>query len=45
MSNDKKKDKEKEVDTTWDAWLEDMSDREQPEVCNIDDEDCEACGS
>jgi len=30
---------------TWDDWLGDMSDREQPEVCKIDDPDCEACGS
>ena len=30
---------------TWDSWLGDMSDREQPEVCKIDDPDCEACGS
>ena len=40
-----KDEKEKDVDTTWDAWLEDMSDREQPEVCNIDNPDCENCGS
>ena len=39
------KDKEKEVDTTWDAWLNDMSDREQPDVCSVDNPDCEACGS
>ena len=30
---------------TWDEWLGDMSDRDQPEVCKIDDPDCEACGS
>lgn len=30
---------------TWDDWLGDMSDREQPESCKIDDPDCEACGS
>lgn len=34
-----------EARKTWDDWLGDMSDREQPESCNIDDEDCEACGS
>ena len=39
------KDRETEVDTTWDAWLNDMSDREQPDVCSVDNPDCEACGS
>jgi len=39
------KDREKEVDTTWDAWLNDMSDREQPDACSVDNPDCEACGS
>jgi hypothetical protein len=39
------KDKKTEVDTTWDAWLNDMSDREQPDACSVDNPDCEACGS
>ena len=39
------KDRETEVDTTWDAWLNDMSDREQPDVCSVDNPDCEVCGS
>gem|GEM_PF-284846 len=39
------KDRETEVDTTWDAWLNDMSDREQPDACSVDNPDCEACGS
>ena len=43
--NKMKDEKEKDVDTTWDAWLEDMSDREQPEACSIDNPDCENCGS
>ena len=30
---------------TWDSWLGDMSDREQPESCTIDDPDCSSCGS
>jgi hypothetical protein len=34
-----------EARKTWDDWLGDMSDREQPEVCTIDDPDCEACGA
>ncbi len=39
------KERETEVDTTWDAWLNDMSDREQPDVCSVDNPDCEVCGS
>ena len=31
--------------TTWDNWLNDMSEREQPEQCSIDNPDCENCGS
>lgn len=30
---------------TWDEWLNDMSDREQPVACDIDNPDCENCGS
>jgi hypothetical protein len=45
MNEDKKKVKDQDADTTWDSWLNDMSDREQPDACSIDDEDCEACGS
>ena len=29
----------------WDDWLGEMSDREQPDQCSIDNPDCEACGS
>ncbi len=39
------KDKETEEATAWDAWLNDMSDREQPKACSIDNPDCENCGS
>jgi hypothetical protein len=50
------KDKEKEVSddvrnykerlrNAWDDWLNDMSDREQPDACSVDNPDCEACGS
>ena len=39
------KERETDVDTTWDAWLNDMSDREQPDACSVDNPDCEACGS
>jgi len=26
-------------------WLNELETKEQPEVCTIDDPDCEACGS
>jgi|TARA_B110000908_G_C10257529_1_gene456653 hypothetical protein len=28
-----------------DAWLDNLENKEQPKACDIDDEDCEACGS
>ncbi len=27
------------------SWIQDLEDKDQPESCSIDDEDCEACGS
>ena len=30
---------------TWDNWLNDMSERDQPDVCTIDNKDCDSCGS
>ena len=30
---------------TFDSWIVDLEEAEQPETCSIDDEDCEACGS
>ena len=30
---------------TWDSWIGDLEDKEQPNTCSIEDEDCEACGS
>jgi len=31
---------------TWDNWIVDLEDKDQPETCGIEDgEDCEACGS
>jgi|TARA_R110000787_G_scaffold77492_2_gene170193 hypothetical protein len=30
---------------TWDSWIVDLEEQEQPETCGIDDDDCEACGS
>jgi hypothetical protein len=26
-------------------WIQDLEDKDQPDACDIDDEDCEACGS
>lgn len=36
---------EQEARNTWDNWLKEMSDKEQPDVCNIEDDECESCGS
>ena len=30
---------------TWDSWIVDLTEQDQPEACSIDDDDCEACGS
>ena len=30
---------------TFDSWITDLEDKEQPETCDIDSEDCENCGS
>jgi hypothetical protein len=30
---------------TLDSWIVDLEEKEQPDACSIDDEDCEACGS
>ena len=30
---------------TWDGWLNDLEDKEQPEACSIDNPECENCGS
>ena len=30
---------------TFDSWIVDLEEAKQPEVCSIDDDDCEACGS
>ena len=32
-------------DNTFESWIVDLEDKDQPETCSIDDEDCEACGS
>ena len=45
MSKDEKKRNEEIAKETWEGWIVDLEDKEQPETCSIDDEDCEACGS
>tara|TARA_B110000977_G_scaffold199850_1_gene288467 strand:+ start:872 stop:1024 length:153 start_codon:yes stop_codon:yes gene_type:complete len=30
---------------SFDSWLNDLEDKEQPQTCSVDDPDCEACGS
>ena len=30
---------------SFDSWLGDLEEKEQPQVCTIDDPECEACGS
>ncbi len=36
---------EKTKNNTFDTWIEDLENKEQPETCNINKEDCENCGS
>jgi hypothetical protein len=45
MSKEEKKRNEEIAKETWESWIVDLEDKEQPETCSIDDEDCEACGS
>ena len=45
MSEVEKKRNEEIAKETWESWIVDLEDKEQPETCSIDDEDCEACGS
>jgi len=30
---------------TWDSWIVDLTEADQPDACSIDNDDCEACGS
>ena len=45
MNKEKKKTSEEIAKETWESWIVNLTDQEQPETCSIDDEDCEACGS
>jgi hypothetical protein len=44
ISNEEKKAKD-EARKVWDSWIEDLQEKEQPEACQINDPDCENCGS
>jgi hypothetical protein len=45
MTNENELTEQEQDQATWDNWLNDMSEREQPEQCSIDNPDCENCGS
>lgn len=47
MDSGKKKTSEDLARETFENWIEDLQEKEQPEVCTVDGEDgdCEACGS
>ena len=36
---------EESKQSTFDSWLVDLEDKEQPQACSIDNPDCEYCGS
>jgi len=36
---------EESANNTFDSWLTDLEEKEQPEACSIDNPDCENCGS
>ena len=36
---------EESKQSTFDSWLVDLEDKEQPQACSIDNPDCENCGS
>ncbi len=36
---------EESKQNTFDSWVDDLEEQEQPKACNLDDEDCDNCGS
>ena len=42
---DQKEKNEQVARDTWDSWIVALEEGDQPDACNIDDGDCEACGS
>ena len=45
MDKGNKKTPEEIAEDVFDSWVQDLEEKEQPEACSVDDEDCEACGS
>lgn len=46
MDKGNKKTPEEIAEDVFGSWVQDLEEKEQPEACNIDDDDdCEACGS
>lgn len=45
ITEEQKRKNEEIARTQWDNWIVDLEAGEQPKACNIDDDDCEACGS
>ena len=45
MDKGKVKSAEEVAEDVFGSWIQDLEDKDQPEACSIDDEDCEACGS
>jgi len=45
MSKDLEKKPTEIASAMFENWLNDLEDKEQPEACSINNEDCEACGS
>ena len=40
-----KKKAEQSQKDTFDSWIVDLEEKEQPEACDIDDPECDNCGS
>jgi hypothetical protein len=36
---------EEAANNTFDSWVDNLEEQQQPKACSIDNEDCEACGS
>jgi len=48
MNNEKSQEElrnEEVARDTWDSWVNDLEEKEQPEACSINNPDCENCGS
>ena len=43
INEEEKKRNEDVARKTWDSWIVDLTDQDQPDTCGIDDDDCEAC--